>query len=161
MNINLDFAESVFVDCVIEQATIKDASPETVALVLRPVSQFLPKSNTTAWVLRVDIMSKTEQFNTETKELKDVTLYDAGKHISKAILEIFDFEIKEHNRLINTPNTDMSAYETTRNYPAPIDREKIECYVEVDDNDNLKMNIIYDHQLLKKYSIKEEFAGIN
>jgi len=160
MNINLDFAESVFADCVKEQATLKEVSPETIALVLHPLAEYLPKSNTTAWVLRVNIISKVGDFETETKELKDITLYDAGRHISRAILEVFNFEIKEHNRLI-TAGENLETHETTQNYNKLIDRDKIECYVEVDKTDTLKMNIIYDHQLLKKYSLKEEFAGIN
>ena len=155
MKANFDVVDEVFIDAVVDNAEIKDVSPLDISLILFPQKQKNGK-----FKLRVAITSPKKAFKDEIKKLRSLTMYDMMGHISKAIMKIFEHEIKEHNRAVEQG----AIIDSTKNFNHPISMDSMECYVEVIKNDkdkwSLNMNLIWDYNFLRKYSLREEFGEI-
>lgn len=149
---NIDFGkiEAVFVDAVVDQAESLKIEPTQVALRIFPDKL----QNVEGYGIKVRISDLTGQNEEEIVPLKKLTFYDAGNHISQAFLKIFEAEVLEHNTHLDENINSV----TTESYPNKIDLDKLEMFVQVNGNKDLDMNVVYDYNKLRKYSIREEFA---
>jgi hypothetical protein len=154
--VNFDTIEKVFIDGVVEQAEIRSAKPNTIALRIFPQKLEHVEGE---YGTMVRVSSVIEQFEEEVIELSEITMFDAGKKISQAFMEVFKHEIKHHNEcLVNDVPT-----ETINNFGEKIDYDRLELWVQVQplgDKWKLDMNMIYNFSLLRPYVIREEFKDI-
>jgi hypothetical protein len=154
LKINFSAVEKVFIDCVLEQADQRQVSHSEVALRIFP--QELPEV-AGEYGIKVRVSSLTESFQDEIVKLKDLTFYDQGNHISQAFMKIFENEVKSHNSCLL--NKVIST--TTLSYKGQIAFDKLELFVQtknVAGQVELDMNIVYDFNKLREYSIREEFS---
>ncbi len=147
----IDFTKvnEVFIDAVTSEAEDRNVKPEEIALILFPFDRRGDKKYRT----RVKIFSMTKAFETETVRLKKLTVFDIMGHISKAIMQIFKGEVYDHNQRLESKSG-----ESTRNYPHPIDYDKIECYVQLSEDKTVVMTMTYDQKFLRNYDMQEEFG---
>jgi hypothetical protein len=154
MKVDFDIVESVFVDAVVDQAEEKGVNPSKIALVLFPMKKGR------GYRTRVKIFSLDNSFQTEVVKLRKITMYDMTGHISQAIMKIFEHEIGEHNMALQR----QVQIESTKNCPKPIGYDGFECYIQVklgeDQNWQLDMTFTHDHEYLRKYNIRTEFAQV-
>ena len=157
LKIDFGIIEKVFIDGVVEQAEIRGATPNSIALRIFPNKLPYVEGEYGAMVR---VSSVIDAFEDEIIELSEVTMFDAGKKISQAFMEIFKHEILDHNEtLINRMES-----ETTKNYSGAINYDYLELWVQVipapNDKWNLEMNMIYDLERLRLYNLREEFKDI-
>lgn len=156
--VNFDTVENVFIDAVVEQAEIRNVQPNTLALRIFP--QKLQHIDDYGSMVRVS--SVVEEFNDEIIELSELTIYDSGKHISQAFMNVFKHEVIDHNATIGIGGQ----IESTKNFPNLIDLEKLEMWVMVKPIQDQKkkwdldMNVIYNFKRLRPYVLREEFSEL-
>jgi len=156
LKIDFGIIEKVFIDGVVEQAEIRDAVPNTITLRIFPNKL----EHVEGYGTMVRVSSVIEDFEDEIIELSEVTMFDAGKKISQAFMEVFKHEIIDHNESLD----DGFQIESTKNYGHKIDYDNLELWVMVTPSPDgkwlLDMNMIYDYTKLRPYIIREEFKDI-
>jgi hypothetical protein len=153
LKINFNAVERVFIDSVKEQAELQNVESTTVALRIFPMELENIKGE---YGVKVRVSSLSGAFEDSIIALKELTIYDQGNHISQAFMKIFENEVRQHNEYL--ANSVKS--QTTINYGSQIDFDKLELFIQVkimDGKEVLEMNMIYDYNMLRPYSIKEEF----
>ena len=154
-NLKVDFrkVENVFIEAVKDQAELRKAQVSQMALRIFP--EELPNV-AGEYGIKVRISSLVGAFEEEVVLLKELTFYDQGNHISRAFMQIFENEVRSHNTYLENNVKCVSV----ENYPNKIDLQNIELFVEVKNRsgqDELEMNMVYDFNKLRQYSIREEF----
>jgi hypothetical protein len=156
LKIDFGIIEKVFIEGVVEQAELRSVSPNSIALRIFPNKL----EHVEGYGTMVKVSSVIEDFEDEIIELSEVTMFDAGKKISQAFMEVFKHEILDHNEsLINGIEN-----ATTKSYGQKIDYDNLELWIQVVPAPSnkwvLDMNMIYDLERLRSYSIREEFSDI-
>ena len=156
LKIDFGIIEKVFVDGVVEQAELRSVVPNTIALRIFPNKL----EHIDGYGTMVRVSSVIEEFEDEIIELSEVTMFDAGKKISQAFMEVFKHEIIDHNESLNAG----LGTESTKNFSQPIDYDKLELWIQVkpipDGKWTAEMNMIYDFIRLRPYILREEFKDI-
>ena len=147
----IDFkkVDGVLVDIITGQAEEQGVSPNEIAVILYCLHK------RSSYRTRVKLFSKTESFETiEEIRLKKLTSFDIMGHISKAIMQIFEGVVFEHNNHLKNG----SSYEGIKNYPKTIALDKIELNCEIDITGNAVMALIYNNEFVRMYDLSEEFG---
>ena len=130
-----------------------------ISLVMFPMFKKGRLGRKDSYVTRIRIMSISNRFSPEVVKMRKLTMFDMTGHISKAIMEIFKAEVHEHNQILANEG---SSSERFKHWPNPIEIcEKLECYIQVDANENLKMTFVYDKKPIRPYSIRQEFSAVD
>jgi hypothetical protein len=159
LKIDLKAVEQEFINAVVNQAEEKQVPITDISLVMFPMFKKGRLGRKDSYVTRIRIMSISNRFSPEVVKMRKLTMFDMTGHISKAIMEIFKAEVHEHNEILANQG---SSHERFKHWPYAMEiSEKLECYIQVDANENLRMTFVYDKKPIRPYSIREEFSAVD
>jgi len=156
LKIDLDTVEQYLVNAVIGQADKKGVEPTSLSLIICTMKG-TGVFNKGKQIVRCKIYSHNEAFADDVVKLIKITAMDTTGAISGAFKEILRGEVEVHNHNVGHGISS----ETTKNYPNYIDLDKLECWISITEEDKLNMNFIYDHKLLRPYSIKDDYSEVD
>lgn len=159
LKIDLEVVESHFVTAVVQVAEEKGV-PETDVSLIVCITKGSGVFNKNKEVVRAIKWSNSGKFKQEMVKIASLTKADFTGAISSSLKEILISEIDEHNRSVNLNPKDPNKTDSAKRYDSYIDKN-LQLWISVDKESNLKMNLIHNGNLIREYSIKEEFANIH